>query len=238
MNTKIVFAAIVSLFAVTAHAEKVPGGDAGLGTYSSGYRMGMLTKCSVKGLVAKSLECQLTMGRESSPVSKTLTDSDGNQTVVQINPWSFSGSPDANNVVNAYVGKYVYVEYAQSQVKSVSRDTDYNIREIADVTKKEPTCTAKTSASGGKSDGKRVGRIVKASNKGTLVKTYEITIQVGSAGNEFLNMSITDEKVYACTLEWLKSGKMATVHYNQAFLNVRFENSSYTITEISPVDDI
>ena len=93
---KIIAQALISIglfifIVMNAHAD-------GLGTYSTGERMGMLSKFSVKGLVMKSGEGEMLLGRNSSMLY--VRDSQGHKKY--INPWAFSSlNPAIQKALNA-----------------------------------------------------------------------------------------------------------------------------------------
>ncbi len=229
------FAAAALLLSSLSFAE-----GAGFGTYSEGYRMGQLSKFSVKGMMFKSGEGQLLMGREGTPYVITSSNGDGGSKQKVINPWYFSADPTMVDEINNYAGKYVYIEYKQAQIKSPKYDTDYMVTDIKPVTRKDLSRTCvDDSASGKKSEGFRIGRIVKVSKKGHLAKTYEVMIQVGNAGNQFKAMSISSDEMYRCALEALQGGRKVKVNYIQSFLrNPLAQDTSYNIHSIEPLEDI
>lgn len=208
----------------------------GLGEYSNGYRMGEVTKFSMKGLMMKSGEGQMLMGSESTPY--ITTDSDGNKTT--INPWYFSVSDKVmRGKVNNAIGQYVVVGYSQSHIKNINVDTSYEITSVEGISQpRTEGCTASNYTSGIKSEGKRTGRIVKASSKGVMVDSWEIMIQQGNSGNQFKNMSISkDQTLYDCAVEFLKAGQKVVIEYDQSAvnLNVFGRNTTYDVISIQPV---
>lgn len=227
---------IVCMFVMSMNASA-----AGLGDYSNGWRMGQLTKFSVKGFVNKSGEGQMLMGSESTPYIISSTDEKGNTTKKTINPWYFSSSNSSKwKPLNDSVGEYVSIRYQQSHIRNpIAADTDYEVMEVHPIQKPlTKTCEAKKYIKGSKSLGKRVGRIVKASTKGTFVNSYEVMIQQGNSGNQFKNMSISeDTALYNCALEFLKAGQKVKLYYDESLINIEIlsRNTSYDIVKIEPV---
>ena len=214
---------------------------AGMGVYSEGYRMGQVTKFSVKGWATKSGEGQMLMGREGTPYAIHSTDSDGHTTKKVINPWYFSANVNKKNAINEFAGEYAWIRYEQAQIKNpLAYDTDYMVKEIAGPTRTEMTRPCNDpSASGSRSEGFRVGRIVKASSKGHLSKSFEIIIQVGNSGNQFKNMSISSPALYNCAVGVLKSGKKVKVEYVEShFHNPLGSDTSYSVKSINPLSDL
>lgn len=207
-----------------------------MGTYSEGYRMGQLTKYSVKGMVFKSGEGQLLMGSESTVYQ--ITDSEGNKKM--INPWYFSVVDDKMKAkLKKEIGNYLVLEYHQARVKSPKLETEYTIVNVEKIglalTK---TCSAKEFTDGSKSEGTRVGRIVKASRKGTMSKSWEIIIQQGNSGNQFKAMSISDdEELYDCAVEFLKAGQKVKMTYDESHLNLNVfgRDTNYDLVKIEPI---
>ena len=212
----------------------------GVGNYSNGYRMGQLTKFSVKGMMFKSGEGQMLVGSESTPYVKTSKDSDGNVVKKTINPWYFSSTDKQmwEKLQNS-VGDYVVIEYQQSHIKGLDVDTDYEVKDVYGIT--EPlseTCMARSYTSGSKSEGTRVGRIVKASEKGTIANSYEIMMQMGNSGNQFKNLSISeDQQLYDCAVRYLKAGQKVKIHYDESHINMNVmgRETNYDIVKLEPV---
>lgn len=204
--------------------------------YSQGFRMGVIQKISVKGMMTKSLEGQLNMGREGAPYY--TKDSEGNKT--WINPWYFSGNPSQQSYVNENVGEYVWAEYHQSKMPTIKYSTSYLIKTIDKVTRQEPNSCSSETAEGTKSEGFRMGRIVKASYKGMMVKSYEIIVQEGNSGGKYKHMSMSDPRMYDCAVAWLKSGKSARISYKQGYFSGLSASTSYDVLKIEStvVDDI
>ncbi len=219
------------VFATPAFAETTGDSMAGVGGYSDGYRMGRITKFSVKGFLVKSGEGELTLGKEST----AWVVRNGDSKVVK-NPWAFSTSASAASIIEKYQGQYVWVKYQQAMLASPGRDTEYTVEEITNVTKQTPSCTAESNDAGMKSNGVRTGRIVKASKKGTIAKTWEVTLHL--SGNQFVEMSITDEKMYTCAIDWLKSGREVNLHYVQKIFNVSLNDTDYRVLKLVGADDL
>lgn len=240
MSTLKKFLAFYVLFLVFCFgvgASLARADSAGLGVYSDGYRVGMITKFSTKGVMVKSGEGQMLMGRESSPYTKEC----GKDCTETVNPWYFSAEMRDAQMILQYAGEYAWVHYQQARIKSPNFDTEYLINEIGTPTRDfQPTMCTDSSVSGAKSDGVRVGRIVKASRKGSISKTHEVLIQIGNAGNQFKHMSIESEEMYRCAVDVLKSAKMVKIYYVQDFfrLNPLGEDTTYRVTRIEPVNDI
>jgi hypothetical protein len=196
-----------------------------VGTYSEGVRVGVLYKCSLKVKklgVQQSTECELQLGKNSSAGTVFR---DGEE--VQINPWAFSAEAEQLDQLMAYVGKAVYVQYKQVRAKMISAYwTDYVLQDVGLLQASPPQPPAfgddamRADFAIRRSSGRRVGRIVKASNKGGLLKSMfglksnEVIIQIGGEGSHFIAMSIKDADLFAYAVEWAKTGRLATIYYD------------------------
>ena len=78
--------------------------------------MGQLEKFSVKGYINKSGEGQLNIGREGAPHEVVTTNSDGDQKVNSLNPWSFSAENPHWSSLLGPMGQYVAIKYHQSRI--------------------------------------------------------------------------------------------------------------------------
>lgn len=224
---------IVALLFISTNANAI-------GIYSTGYRMGQLTKFSIKGIFTKSGEGEMLVGSESTPLIITSTDSEGNTTRKVINPWKFSSTNKSmQDKLASNIGDYVYVTYKQAQVHNpLGTDTDYEITSVNSIESPiNKVCIANAYEKGSKSTGTRVGRVIKASSKGTFVKSYEITMQQGNSGNQFHKMSISkDKELYKCAIDYLKAGQKVKIYYSQSLLNLSLSRSTtYDIVKIEPV---
>lgn len=212
--------------------------------YSEGYRVGFLSKFSVKGLGRKSGEGELMLGNESSLFQWKSGDS-----TRLINPWLFSvtdSSPELIGKISALLDNYVIIKYQQSIVYNpLSSDTGYRVVDVLPVNTKGQLspCVASNSVlnrgTGDYSDGVRTGRVVKLSNKGVVNKTFETIIQVGPNGNYFQPMSIAEEEMAKCVLQFLTSGKMAKITYHQAaiVLDPTSQDSPYEIVKVEAISN-
>lgn len=234
MNKGILITGALALGLVFAGCSPCSAG--GFGNYSSGYRMGQLTKFSIKGMMFKSGEGQMLMGSESTPY--VITDGDGNRKT--INPWYFSASnPTIQNGLNTQIGEYVVLDYNESHIKSPKVDTAYEITKISKIqAPRDKACSASNFTDGSKGGGTRVGRIVKASKKGLVADSFEIMFQQGNSGAQFKNMSISeDENFYNCAVSFLKAGQRVKITYDESHMNLNVfgRNTRYDIVKIEPI---
>ena len=204
--------------------------------FSEGWRMGMLSKFSAKGIFKKTGEGELLLGNESSPLVHVEGQGEGSRTV-QDNPWAFSCDVETYQRLRPLIGEYVAVQYRQMHLTGpLSGDTDYRIVDMKAVDPELAPRQAvlRTGDHGGRSDGDRPGRIVKATVKGNLSKTWELQMQVGNAGTQFIAMSVTDEAMFNAAVAFLRSGRRVKVTYTQSvFFNPLNRDTNYEVLGIS-----
>ncbi len=204
-------------------------------TYSDGWRMGMLSKVSLRGNpLFKSVEGELLMGSDSS----ATVVKEGDQ-ILFANPWEFSAARSQLPELQQISGKTVAIHYRQLklQLTRINGDTDYRVTEVkaVDPAAAPQGCGVESSARSTRSDGERIGYLTKVSDRGNLIKTYEVILQLGNAGNQFLAMSVLDNDIYKCALEFLKSGMRVRVNYKQSLIrNPAARDTTYDIVGIWP----
>lgn len=207
--------------------------------YSSGYRMGLLAKISEKGWMTKSTEGEILLGRDSFMVWRG--DGDAKQC---FNPWKFSAPKEPISMLSSFAGQYVWVKYEQVQINNpLKYDTDYRIIEIYKPDRSLPKkdfYEIPPNFGAEKSEGIRVGRIVKISKKGRLIKTWETIIQEGKEGSSFIEMSITDEGLFNYMVECLKSAKKGkNLLWDKGITGtVSFKDTRYRIYKVELLTDI
>lgn len=204
----------------------------GLGTYSTGFRFGELTKYGVKGIFISSGEGQMMLGNNSSSLSPS------DESAFE-NPWRYSVTGEKmQKRVKESLGSSVILGYTQSHIKYPNVDTDYDVTSVSSLTPHHKEgCITKDYNKGIKSNTTRVGRIVKASTRGTLFNSYEVMIQMGNSGNHFKKLSITVESIYDCAVKFLMSGQKVKVEYAESFINMDItgRETPYDIVSIIPV---
>lgn len=189
------------------------------------------------------------MGNESTPYKYTESYSCGTDNkdtcykTVVVNPWSFSVDKDNSTLMKQLLssqGQYVILHYNQVKMQGVQYDTDYLIQDMRLVNPNIQPAACKSHTSSGRfSHGSRVGRIVKLSNKGNFkaTKTWEAKIQIGNSGNQFLDMSVTDESMIQCLMSYLGGNKLARISYKESLLkNPLKQDSAYDIDAVEAVN--
>ena len=204
-------------------------------TYSDGWRMGMLSKVSLRGNpLFKSVEGELLMGNDSSATVVKEADQ-----VEFANPWEFSAARSQLPELQQIGGKTVAIHYRQLklQLTRINGDTDYRVLEVkpVDLSAAPQGCGVQGTSRSTRSDGERVGYLTKVSDRGNLIKTYEVILQLGNAGNQFLAMSILDNDIYKCAQAFLQSGMRVRVNYKQSLIrNPTARDTTYDIVGIWP----
>ncbi|AHB41609.1 TPA: hypothetical protein DIC40_07485 [Patescibacteria group bacterium] len=206
--------------------------DMGYGTYSEGYRMGKLNKFSSTGLIFKSCEGDLLLGKESSYYFD-MKDS------VLINPWQFSLSTKSALVSNIsqYANKYVVIKYRQYRIGPLNWENEYEPLEISPLDTSIAILPYQEQGIDGlKSEGFRIGRVVKLSKRGTITKSYEVMFQLSNIGNDFMSMSVTDENIYRSLMTSLLSGKQIMIHYKKQFMHNPFgQDTDYVVWKVEKI---
>lgn len=207
-------------------------------TYSQGWRMGQLFKLSNRRSWRRAFlaagEGELSLGQDSSRAAWVGPDGQAVQ-----NPWLFSASTEQIAQYEPLLGRTVAVRYHQLQKKltAFNGDTDYRIDEIVPVDAAHPVGACAVPGSGARSSGTRIGRIVKSTVKGTLVKSHECTVQVGNSGNVFLEMSVPNEAMHDCATASLRSGRPVAISYVETIIrNPLNQDTNYEIIGIRPVE--
>jgi hypothetical protein len=207
-------------------------------TYSEGWRMGRLTKFSARSswrrlYLATTGEGELMLGQDSS--GAVWTGADGQEAS---NPWIFSSSRAFYDDHHALLGRLVCVRYRQvmHRVTAFGGDTDYRAEEIVPVLD-APVGACAVEGRGARSAGERVGRIVKVARKGSLAKSWEITLQEGVVGNRFTEMSALSDEMAACATAYLRAGRLAVVGYRESIVrNPLNRDTNYDITNLRPAE--
>ncbi len=198
------------------------------GSYSTGYRMGFLSKLSEKGVYNKSWEGEMLMGNESSLVPG-------------INPWKFSVEKDNSQAIKELQGaegQYVIIKYEQDMGLRVTRDTSYRVvgvRAVNNSATPNP-CASASPPQGNYSHGSRIGRLVKISERGMKFKSWEVIMQVGNSGGQFFEMSVSDEALAKCMISYLGTGRKAKIQYDQALTHDPLrQDTDYQILSVEPI---
>lgn len=210
---------------------------------SNGYRMGMLNKVSASGWIAKSTECQLSMGVDGTPMVLTWTTTDDKGRVTNhknmINPWKFTYKGPRK--IGEFIGTYMVIPYEKEYFRNwFTEDTPYIVKDflpIEETPLPENMATSKE-YDAKKSEGALVGRIVQASYHGRVFKTYEATVQVGIGGGQYQFMTMADEVIYNFGVEALKRGTLLKISYvDLGVMNqITTANNSYRITKLEMVE--
>ena len=224
-----------TLIAITLIGLSATAMADGMGTYSTGYRFGELTKFGIKGIFLKSGEGQMMLGNNSAVITPTEESAFSN-------PWRFSStSAITQKELKNTMGGFVTLKYEQAHVKFPNVDTDYDIKKVIPI---QPpitkACTTEDYNPGIKSNTTRVGRIVKASTKGIGFNSYELIMQMGNAGNQFKHLSVTVPSIYSCAVQFLKAGQKVKVEYSESLVNMDLigRETPYDVISITPVQTL
>lgn len=192
-------------------------------TYSEGCRVGVLTKYSGSGWVSVTGEGELHLGSREAGRS-----------------WHFSSTRRLYEQNKHLVGRQVVACYRQPMMllHSLDGNTDYRATSFDVVSTNTPAACSVPNHRPGIMDrshgGSQSGHIVKASLRGNVFKTYEITVWLG--GNRFIDMSITDESIYDCAMRFLRANQPAILTYEDDRLRNPFNRDTYLrVLAIAPV---
>jgi len=207
-------------------------------TYSQGWRMGRLTKFSARSswrrlYLASTGEGELSLGNESSDA--VWTGADGQQVT---NPWMFSATRDFYETHRELLGRPVGIRYRQimHRVTAFGGDTDYRAEEIVPLTG-EAVGLCAVEGRGLRSAGERVGRIVKVAEKGSVAKSWEMTLQEGTAGNRFTEMSLLSDEMARCATAYLRAGRLAVLGYRETVVrNPLNRDTNYDVLNLRPAE--
>lgn len=93
-------------------------------------------------------------------------------------------------------------------------------------------------------DGYVEGRITKATLDHKLLKTYEVTIQLGQGGTNFMRMSVSDTEMYDHIVMSMLSGKLMRIGYSRLFKtiqgwwsDIRGYRTIYRVTSLEVLSD-
>ncbi len=237
----VMWAVLVAIMVVFTVAVSVNVYGEGYGTYSKGVRVGRVEKFGMKGFINKSGEGYMTLGINSSNAYIRIGDSKKKL----VNPWYFSihkRKEDLIKKLEESQGSYRVIGYNQARVKSgLTGDTEYEVTSVDEIQAKvEKPCVAADYIKGSKSNSSIVGRIVKASTKGTIAGTNEIMMQVGDSGDNFKELSITGDDMMSCVMDYVMAGQRVKVSYSESVFNMRVfsRNTAYDIVKVEPIDKV
>lgn len=207
-------------------------------TYSEGWRMGRLTKYSARSswrrlYLASTGEGELMLGVDSA--SAAWAGSDDQEAT---NPWIFSSSLGFYEANREMLGKLVAVRYRQvmHRVTSFGGDTDYRAEEVVPLAT-GPVGACAAEGRGLRSAGDRVGRLVKVASKGAVAKSWEVTLQEGTGGNRFTEMSILSDEMARCATAYLRAGQLCVVGYRESIVrNPLNRDTNYDIVSLRPAE--
>jgi len=209
-------------------------------TYSHGWRMGLLYKLSEKSNWTRLFLRDTGEGEVMLGVNSARAEWRGGDGRAQFNPWAFSASLEQARHYLGLEGRMVAVEYRQviDRWHGWKGDTAYRLVQMAPV---EPHLGAAAGVEvkrrGLRSEGRRIGRLVKVTRKGIATKSWEVTVQEASGGNTFLEMSLLDDEIFDAAVGYLRSGKLLSISYIESLVrNPLNRDTNYAIIGLKPVE--
>ena len=224
----------------------------GLNDFSIGYRLGTLTKISHRGRGVSTGEATMLLGNDSGFVlipKKFDPKADGHPLTnfaegmkiddfEKISPWQFSVAAKDENFLDSMMGSDpVVVQYAQKRIKNLLNDTDYvffNAFRTKGMPFKPSSFQVEQKNIYDYSNGVRFGRFAKVSYKGKALKSWEVQIQEGLAGDKFHLMTIQSTALAKYAILTMVSGLPAKIYYRQAgMLEARVDSDTdYDVVRI------
>lgn len=226
-------------------------------TYSNGYRLGVITKPSYKGIVIKSNEITMQVGQSSGfvAVNRIYDDKDPASNIITdkrafdaekhelVSPWMFSAYGKDLDFLQGpmMMREFAIVHYIERACKNCGpgmfQDSHYLFVD-AFASSGKPFLPASMKVSSGShnwySDAPRGGRIVKVSHKGKAVKSWEMQLEEGSgygSSNSFISMTIPDPKLARYAILVMMTGLPVKIHYTQALIGALrpFSDTMYDV---------
>lgn len=201
----------------------------GMNTYKDGWRAGSLSKYTVSNRIMNWLpfsffptgEGYILLGNNSSRISVN-----GHT----ISPSHFSSDQNSYEKFNKYAGKETATHFRQLRhTWFLSGETDIRVDKF-DILTDAPMpekCYVDNYGWFSKAYGVMGGKIVEAAVVGhpLLWNTYEVIIHTG--GNEYIEMSVSDKKIYECAVYALKSGRNFKISYEKELIRDPITQATY-----------
>ncbi len=137
------------------------------------------------------------------------------------NPWPFCFDKDDYEMLEAFIGRDVVVEFKtprRSSMLSCSAIAEF----VAIYPVEETDAPDETALEGNistfeieVSHGVEYGRITNAVRNKSISRTYYLTVQVGGSGNKFSHFVMNDRNLYEFAVKSLKAAVMVKVHYSE-----------------------
>ncbi|MBX3629605.1 MAG: hypothetical protein KF908_06730 [Nitrosomonas sp.] len=137
------------------------------------------------------------------------------------NPWPFCFDKDDYEMIEAFIGKDVVVEFKTPRRSSMLSCSA--IAEFAAIYSVEENDSPDETVLEGNistfefevSRGVEYGRITNAVRNRSISRTYYLTMQVGGSGNRFSHFIMNDRDLYEFAVKSLKAAVMVKVHYSE-----------------------
>ena len=208
-----------------------------------GYVMGQMSKVRLKGSSRKVLEGEILLGRDSSRSFVHSSKVGGQRKTIQ-NPWLFCADGKLYDQIVEDIGNFVVLHFSSPKKSSLIQCTsNYSLVDLFPIDHlpmKSTSFQEKFSSKGNRGNSSvGTGRIVSAIESGKLSQSWEITLQQGNTGNDFLSMNINDNDLYFYAIQCLKSARVVKIFYVERFINtVRRGDYGRFIYKIELMDDL
>jgi len=205
--------------------------------------MGQLSKVTLTGNLNKIIEGEILLGRDSSGTKLHRKDREQRSTRFP-NPFFFCAEGRSYENLIGHVGNYIVLEFKFPKPRALIQCSAVNgLVDLYPVHKKddgEDSFIGKLpSIDFRRNTGVSIGRIVTAIQSGKHKVRWEITLQKGNAGNDFISLSIGDEGLFNFSVKCLRSAERVKVFYTERILNnVRVGDHREYVWKIEHIPDI
>ena len=215
-------------------------GYAGLSIDTKGYVSGRLSAVNLERSFNTAYLGELLLGHDS-----TIFISSENQPPYPFsNPWQFCFDEDRYEEIETFIGRNVVLEYKTPKsnvLLSCSAINEllaiYPVVENRALEQKQLKVSILSSAPE-VSRGVEFGKITNVIENRGLIRSYFMTIQIGSGGNQFRHFVMNDSDLFDFAIDCLKTATMVRVYYSERYsINNRFGlNPISYVSKIEVVD--
>lgn len=210
-------------------------------TDTRGYVSGRLSTVNLERSFNSAYVGELLLGQDSS----TFISSE-NQPPDSFfsNPWRFCFDEDRYDEIEALIGRNVVVEFKTPKSNALlSCSATHELLAIYPVDKKQTLEQTQLVGSILSTDpeisrGVEFGRITNVIENKYSFRTYSMTIQIGSGGNQFRHFIMNDPDLFDFAVNCLKMATMVRVHYSERYSvsNRSGVNAMSYVSKIEVVD--
>lgn len=186
---------------------------------TKGYVSGRLSAVNLERSFNTAYVGELLLGYDSS----TFINSENQPPYAFSNPWQFCFDEDRYEEIEAFIGRNVVLEFKTPKSNALLSCSAINeLLTIYPVVKNQ-TLEQKQligrilSTDPEISRGVEFGRIANVIENRRLIRSYFMTIQIGSSGNQFRHFVMDDPDLFDFAINCLKTATMVRVHYSERY---------------------